>query len=282
MIKGKPFVKWAGGKRQIIGELKKHIPEEYNTYYEPFIGGGALLFELSPKRAVINDSNKELMNVYQVLCDEELFKKMCRVLNDYEKNHSEEFFYEIRNKDRSKASFNKLSSYTRAARTIYLNKACFNGLYRVNSKGEFNVPFGKKIKVNTYEGNNLITVSNYLTMNDIKILNTDFEEAVSCAKKHDFVYFDPPYDTDTSIFNSYTETGFDKDEQRRLAKVFYELDKKGVYVMLSNHNTNLIKELYIDYNIYKVKARRNINSNASKRGLVEEIIITNFKNEESF
>ena len=119
-------------------------------------------------------------------------------------------------------------------------------------------------------------------IDDIKILNTDFEEAVSCAKKHDFVYFDPPYDTDTSIFNSYTETGFDKDEQRRLAKVFYELDKKGVYVMLSNHNTNLIKELYKDYNIYKVKARRNINSNASKRGLVEEVIITNFKNEESF
>lgn len=131
MFKGKPFVKWAGGKRQIIDKLKQYVPDEFNTYYEPFIGGGALLFELSPKSAVINDSNKELMNVYSVLCDEEKFKKMCNVLNTYEANHSEEFFYEIRNKDRNKKTFNRLSDYTRAARTIYLNKACFNGLYRV-------------------------------------------------------------------------------------------------------------------------------------------------------
>ena len=244
MLKAKPFVKWAGGKRQIIDELKKYIPDEFNTYYEPFIGGGALLFELAPKKAVINDSNAELMNVYQVLCDDSKFKKMCRVLNNYETNHSEEFFYEIRNKDKNKNTFNRLSDYTRAARTIYLNKACFNGLYRVNSKNEFNVPFGKKSKVNTYDGNNLIIVSNYLTMNDIKILNKDFEEVLKDAKKGDFVYFDPPYDSDNNIFTSYTEEGFGKDEQRRLAKVFKELDQKGVYVMLSNHNTTLINELY--------------------------------------
>lgn len=276
MLKAKPFVKWAGGKRQIIDELKKYIPDEFNTYYEPFIGGGALLFELAPKKAVINDSNAELMNVYQVLCDDSKFKKMCRVLNNYETNHSEEFFYEIRNKDKNKNTFNRLSDYTRAARTIYLNKACFNGLYRVNSKNEFNVPFGKKSKVNTYDGNNLIIVSNYLTMNDIKILNKDFEEAVSYAKKGDFVYFDPPYDSDNNIFTSYTEEGFGKDEQRRLAKVFKELDKKGVYVMLSNHNTTLINELYKDYHIHVIEAKRNINSNGKKRGKVEEVIITNF------
>ena len=276
MLKAKPFVKWAGGKRQIIDELKKYIPDEFNTYYEPFIGGGALLFELAPKKAVINDSNAELMNVYQVLCDDLKFKKMCRVLNNYEANHSEEFFYEIRNKDKNKNTFNRLSDYTRAARTIYLNKACFNGLYRVNSKNEFNVPFGKKSKVNTYDGNNLITVSNYLTMNDIKILNKDFEEAVSYAKKGDFVYFDPPYDSDNNIFTSYTEEGFGKDEQRRLAKVFKELDQKGVYVMLSNHNTTLINELYKDYHIHVIEAKRNINSNGKKRGKVEEVIITNF------
>ena len=228
MFKGKPFVKWAGGKRQIIDKLKQYVPDEFNTYYEPFIGGGALLFELSPKSAVINDSNKELMNVYSVLCDEEKFKKMCNVLNTYEANHSEEFFYEIRNKDRNKKTFNRLSDYTRAARTIYLNKACFNGLYRVNSKDEFNVPFGKKSKVNTYDGSNLITVSNYLTMNDITIQCVDFEESVKTAKKGDFVYFDPPYDSDTSTFNSYTEEGFGKDEQRRLAEVFKDLDKRGV------------------------------------------------------
>ena len=282
MIKGKPFVKWAGGKRQIIDKLKKYVPNEFDTYYEPFVGGGALLFELSPKKAVINDSNKELMNVYNVLCDEDKFNKMCRLLNSYEVKHSEKFFYEIRNKDRSKASYNRLSDYTKAARTIYLNKACFNGLYRVNSRNEFNVPFGKKSKINTYDGGNLITVSNYLTMNDVKILSVDFEESVMDAKKGDFVYFDPPYDSDTSTFNSYTEEGFGKEEQRRLARVFKELDARGVYVMLSNHNTTLVRELYDGYNIYVIEAKRNINSNGSKRGKVEEVIITNYINKVGF
>ncbi len=276
MIKGKPFVKWAGGKRQILDKLKEYVPVEYNTYYEPFVGGGALLFELAPKHAVINDLNKELMNTYKVLCDEEKFKKMCRVLNNYETNHSEEFYYEIRNKDRNKNTYNKLSDYTRAARTIYLNKACFNGLYRVNSKGEFNVPYGKKTKVNTYDGNNLITVSNYLTMNDIKILNVDYKEALKTAKKGDFVYIDPPYDSDTAIFTNYTETGFNKDSQRELALVFKELSDKGVFVMLSNYNTTLIQELYKDYHIHLIEAKRNINANAKKRGSVFEVIITNY------
>ena len=276
MIKGKPFVKWAGGKRQILDKLKKHVPENFDTYYEPFIGGGALLFELSPKKAIINDSNEELMNVYRCLCNEDKFKKMCSVLNHYEKEHSEEFYYEIRNKDRSISSYNRLSDYTKAARTIYLNKACFNGLYRVNSKNQFNVPFGKKTKVNTYEGSNLITVSNYLTINDITILCVDFEEAVKDAKKGDFVYFDPPYDSDTSTFNNYTEDGFGKEEQVRLARVYKELANRGVYVMLSNHNTSLVKELYKDYNIDVIEAKRNINSNGKKRGYVEEVIITNY------
>ena len=276
MIKGRPFVKWAGGKRQILDKLKKYVPVEYNTYYEPFVGGGALLFELAPRHAVINDLNKELMNTYKVLCDEEKFKKMCRVLNNYEANHSEEFYYEIRNKDRSKNTYNKLSDYTRAARTIYLNKACFNGLYRVNSKGEFNVPYGKKTKVNTYDGNNLITVSNYLTMNDIKILNVDYKEALKTAKKGDFVYIDPPYDSDEHIFTNYTENGFNKDCQKELAFVFKELSDKGVFVMLSNYNTTLIQELYKDYHIHLIEAKRSINADAKKRGRVFEVIITNY------
>ena len=278
MIKGKPFVKWAGGKRQIIDKLKQYIPYEFNTYYEPFVGGGALLFELSPKKAVINDYNKELMNVYECIKDNKKFDLMCRELNHHETEHSEEYYYEIRNIDRDKKKFNKLADYKRAARTIYLNKACFNGLYRVNSKNEFNVPFGKKTKVNTYEGDNLITVSNYLTMNDVKILCCDFEEAVSSAKKCDFIYFDPPYDSDTSTFNSYTEDGFGKDEQRRLAKVFKDLDSRGCYVMLSNHNTHLVNELYKGYNIHVIEAKRNINANAKGRGNVEEVIITNYVN----
>ncbi len=282
MIKGKPFVKWAGGKRQIIDKLKRYVPDEFDTYYEPFIGGGALLFEISPRRAVINDSNEELMNVYSVLCDEEKFKKMCGVLNHYEKEHCEDFYYDIRNKDRNKNAYKRLSDYTRAARTIYLNKTCFNGLYRVNSKNEFNVPFGKKERVNTYDGGNLITVSNYLTMNDVKILSVDFEESVKDAKKGDFIYFDPPYDSETSTFNSYTEDGFGKDEQMRLAKVFKELDSRGCYVMLSNHNTSLINELYKEYNIHVIEAKRNINSNGKKRGKVKEVIITNFVNSDKF
>ena len=282
MFKGKPFVKWAGGKRQIIDKLKEYVPDEYDTYYEPFIGGGALLFELSPKKAVINDLNEELMNVYNCLCNEEKFKKMCNLLNHYETEHSEEFYYEIRNKDKNKNAYNRLSDYTKAARTIYLNKACFNGLYRVNSKNEFNVPFGKKTKINTYEGSNLITVSNYLTMNDIKIQSVDFEESLKTAKKGDFVYIDPPYDSDTSTFNNYTEDGFGKEEQRRLAQVYKDLDKRGVYVMLSNHNTTLINELYKDYHIHIIEAKRNINANGKKRGKVEEVIITNYENKRDF
>ena len=240
MLKGKPFVKWAGGKRQIIDKLKEYAPDTFNTYYEPFVGGGAFLFELSPKNAVINDYNKELMNVYECIKDANKFDKMCKELNHHEIEHSEDYYYKIRNMDRDKKRFNKIADYKRAARTIYLNKACFNGLYRVNSKNEFNVPFGKKSKVNTYEGQNLGIVCGYLNYNNIRILSTDFEEAVKDAKKGDFIYFDPPYDSDTSTFNSYTEEGFGKEEQKRLAKVFKELDKRGCYVMLSNHNTKLV------------------------------------------
>ena len=276
MVKAKPFLKWAGGKRQIINELKKYIPVEYNCYYEPFVGAGALLFELSPKKAVINDSNSELMNVYNVLCDYEKYNKMCKLLNSYEIKNSEDFYYELRNKDRNKSMFNRMSDYTKAARTIYLNKACFNGLYRVNSKNEFNVPFNKKTKINTYEGENLLTIHMYLTMNDIEIRCVDFEEAVKDAKAGDFVYFDPPYDSDTKTFNSYTEEGFGKKEHIRLANVFKELDAKGVKVMLSNHNTSLVKDLYKDFNIHVIEAKRNINSNGKKRGKVEEVIITNY------
>ena len=170
-----------------------------------------------------------------------------------------------------------MSDCTRAARTIYLNKACFNGLYRVNSKNEFNVPFGKKLKVNTYDGGNLITVSNYLTMNDIKILSVDFEEAVKDAKKGDFIYFDPPYDSDTKTFNSYTEEGFGKEEQMRLARVYKELADRGSYVMLSNHNISLVKKMYKSFNIHVIKAKRNINSNGKKMIEVGEVIITNYK-----
>ncbi len=280
MLKGKPFVKWAGGKRQIMKDIKKYIPDNYSTYYEPFVGGGAVFFELAPKKAVLNDYNKELMNVFECIKDEIRFEKMCNELNHHEANHSEEYYYKIRDLDRDKKKFNKLVDYKRAARTIYLNKACFNGLYRVNSKNEFNVPYGKKEKVNTYEGQNLGIVHCILNFNDIELLSTDFEEAVKNAKKGDFIYFDPPYDSDTSTFNSYTEDGFGKEEQVRLFELFEKLDKKGCYIMLSNHNTKLIRDLYKNYNINVIKAKRNINANGKKRGNVEEVLITNYKKED--
>ena len=279
MLKAKPFVKWAGGKRSIIDKLTKLLPEKYNTYYEPFVGGGALLYELQPKKAVINDYNSELMNVYSCIKDENKFANMCSILNKHEMNHSEEYYYEIRNLDKNKTKFNKLADYKRAARTIYLNKACFNGLYRVNSKNEFNVPFGKKAKVNTYDGPNLGIIHCLLNFNDINILSTDFEESVKNAKKGDFIYFDPPYDSDTSTFNNYTENGFGKEQQRRLAKVFKDLDERGCYVMLSNYNTILIKELYKGYNFNYITVSRNIGASASNRGKVQEVIITNYKTE---
>ena len=278
MIKGKPFVKWAGGKRQIIDKLLKLAPVEYNTYYEPFVGGGALLFELSPKVAVINDSNKELMNVYKILSTDEGYEETLKLLNTYEKKHDEAFYYKIRNLDKDKEKFAKLTDYERAARTIYLNKACFNGLYRVNSKGEFNVPFNKKLKINTYDGQNMTLAYVYFQTNKITMLSTDFEEAVKDAKKGDFIYFDPPYDSENDdTFNSYTEEGFGKDEQIRLARVYKELSDRGCYVMLSNHNTTLINELYKDFNINVITAKRNINSKGEKRGSVEEVIITNYE-----
>ena len=277
MLKAKPFVKWAGGKRQIIDKLLKHIPLDYNTYYEPFVGGGALLFELSPKNAVINDSNKELMNVYKMISTDKGYESVVKLLNTYEKKHDEKFFYQIRNLDKDKDKYLKLTDAERAARTIYLNKTCFNGLYRVNSKGEFNVPFNKKLKVNTYDSENMILAYVYFQANNVKMLSVDFEEAVKDAQKGDFIYFDPPYDSENDkTFNSYTEDGFGKEEQRRLAKVYKELSDRGCYVMLSNHNTTLVNELYKDFNINVITAKRNINSKGNKRGKVEEVIITNY------
>ena len=276
MSKIRPFVKWAGGKRQIIDKLISYAPKKFNKYYEPFIGGGAFLFELEPKTAVINDYNTELINVYKCFSDESKYKKILSLLDEYEEKHCKEFYYEIRNIDRDKDNYNNLSNIEKAARTIYLNKSCFNGLYRVNSKNEFNVPFNQKKKVNTYDKENIVAINQYFNNNQITILNGDFEYSVKDAKKGDFIYFDPPYDSDSDTFTSYTDNGFNKEEQVRLSKLFKKLDKKGCYVMLSNHNTKLINELYKDYNIYVIEAKRNINANGSGRGKIEEVIITNY------
>jgi len=273
----KPFVKWAGGKTQILSKIKEYMPSSYNDYYEPFVGGGALLFSLAPKTAYINDFNSELVCVYECLKNNKLYNEFLTELNNHEANHSEEYYYQVREMDRDD-SFNKLSKTIRAARMVYLNKACFNGLYRVNSKGYFNVPSAKKDKVLAYDRENMEELRKYFINSKITTSNKDFEEAVKNAKKGDFVYFDPPYDTweDKDSFTSYSKDAFGKEEQKRLAKVFKELSDKGVYVMLSNHNTKFINELYKGFNIHVIEAKRMINSKGDGRGNVEEVIITNY------
>lgn len=276
-MNAKPIVKWAGGKRQIIDKLIERIPQNYNNYFEPFIGGGALLFELMPKNAIINDINQELLAIYKCLASEEWFNLMINDLKEHEKNHSEEYYYKIREVDRN-PEFENLPIWKRASRTIYLNKSCFNGLYRVNSKGYFNVPSGKKEKVQAYDKENIIKLHDYFMNENITILEGDFVKAVGEAKKGDFVYFDPPYDPfeDKKSFTSYTKYNFSKEDQKRLSEVFKELANKGVYVMLSNHNTKYINELYEGFNINVISAKRMINADSNGRGEVEEVIITNY------
>lgn len=273
----KPFVKWAGGKTQILPEIIKMIPNSFNTYFEPFLGGGALLFQIKPINAVVSDFNSELITAYNCFKDIESFDKMVKTLKEHQNNHSEEYYYNIREMDRL-PDFSKLSNHERAARMIYLNKSCFNGLYRVNSKGFFNVPSGKYSSVSAYDEVLYNNLYKYLSHESVVILNEDFEKAVSSAQKGDFVYFDPPYDTfdDKNNFTTYTKDSFGKEEQKRLASVFNELDKRGVKVMLSNHNTEFIRELYRQYNIKVITARRSINSVSSGRGNVEEVIVTNY------
>lgn len=273
-----PFVKWAGGKTQLLSKIKDLMPKEYNRYFEPFVGGGALLFEIKPKNFLINDFNSELVEAYKSLTNKSDFELLKESLKAHENEHSEEHYYQVREMDKSK-DFLDLPRHVRAARMIYLNKACFNGLYRVNAKGYFNVPSGKKKKVTCFEESNLNDLYSFFNSSRYEILNGDFEDAVRNAKKGDFVYFDPPYDTwdDKNSFTSYAKNPFGKDEQVRLSNVFKALSNKGVYVMLSNHNTDFIRELYKDFNIHIVEAKRMINSKADGRGNVEEVIVTNYE-----
>jgi len=273
----KPFVKWAGGKTQILLKIKELMPETYGVYLEPFVGGGALFLNIAPNRAIINDSNKDLMSVYKCLKNKIKFNELLNILRMHEKNHSDEYFYHIRNMDRLD-TYKKLPAVERAARMVYLNKACFNGLYRVNSKGYYNVPSGRKTTVNAFALDNMEHLYDYFSNNQISIMNADFEKVALKAEEGDFVYFDPPYDTweDKNSFTSYSKNTFGKDEQVRLAKLYRKLDERGVKLMLSNHNTAFINELYEGFNIHEIEAKRIINSKASGRGNVMEVIITNY------
>lgn len=273
-----PFVKWAGGKTQLLDVIESYLPQKFNRYFEPFIGGGALLFRIQPKVFYINDSNEDLMCVYKCLEDKELFEQLKEELIKHETNHSEEYYYQVREMD-TLEDYKDLPIYVRAGRLIYLNKTCFNGLYRVNSKGYFNVPSGKKKTVNCFDKTTFDNLYSFFNSRQAIITSIDFELAVKNAKAGDFVYFDPPYDTweEKNSFTSYDKNAFGKAEQVRLAKVFKELSKKGVYVMLSNHNTKFINELFEGFHITVVSAKRMINSKADGRGAVEEVIITNYE-----
>ena len=273
-----PVVKWVGGKRQLLPEIKKYSPKKFNTYFEPFVGGGAVLFEFQPKNAIVNDINKELINLYSVIQNnvEELIAKLSDT-DTY--SNTSECYYRIRELDREPQKYNKMTGIDRAARILYLNKTCYNGLYRVNSVGEFNSPFGSYKNPNIVNEITLRAVNKYFNESNIKVLNVDFENAVKNAKKGDFIYFDPPYApiSKTSNFTGYNESGFGENEQIRLKTLCDILDKKGVKFLLSNSDCEFIRELYRDYNIVTIKAKRAINSNGNNRGTVSEVLIRNYE-----
>jgi len=270
-----PFLKWVGGKRQIIPEILSHLPKNISSlnYCEPFIGGGALFFHLEPKRAIINDYNDELINVYKVIKN-----NLEELLLDLKKHqNTSEYFYQIRGIDRQPL-FDELTNVQHASRIIYLNKTCFNGLYRVNSLGEFNSPFGRYTNPNIVNEPVLRAVSKYLNSSDITILNGDYERVLNAVTTDTFVYLDPPYHpiSESSNFTGYVQGGWTEKHQTRLKKACDDLDKKGVKFLLSNSSAPFIKELYSEYKIHSINANRSINSDGEKRGQIEELLIKNY------
>lgn len=278
----KPFLKWAGGKRQILEHIKKYINNDIigkdAKYFEPFVGAGSLFFDLSRDNCVINDLNAELINVYMVIRDHPV--GLIRMLKTHQKRHCKEYFYTIRALDRE-PTYKKMGCVKRAARTIYLNKTCFNGLYRVNKQGYFNTPIGQYINPLICDEDNIMEVSNFLKNEKISILNCDFGEVCSEVKKGDFVYFDPPYDyDDESGFVSYNAKGFSRNELTRMKRVCDKIIESGGIVLISNNDTTFVRKLFsgdnyeIVYEINEVEANRNINRSGEKRSKkVTEVLI---------
>lgn len=277
VTKLKPFTKWTGGKRQLLEVLNENLPADFNTYFEPFIGGGALFFDLLPEKAVINDLNSDLMLAYTAIKKDP--EQLIELLHEHAANNSKEYYYDLRMTDRD-GRYEEMSDTEKAARLIYMLRVNFNGLYRVNSKGQFNTPYGTYKNPKIVDPELIESISEYLNTNNIRILNTSFENAVATASEGDFIYFDPPYVplTQTSNFTSYTSNGFGYNEQVLLRDTFIELDKKGCYVMLSNSSADLVYDLYDNYweTTIEVRANRMINSNAKKRGSVKELLIKNY------
>ena len=270
-----PFVKWAGGKRQLISQIRERMPEQFNNYYEPFVGGGAVIFELLPENAVINDINRALINAYQMICDhpQEFLQEINRLDAEMWED-GKEYYYSLREHYNDKLMKDEFDVEL-AALFVFINKHCFNGLYRVNGKGLFNVPYNNSRR-NSVDEQSIMEISEFLK--NVTIISGDFEAACEGAGEGDFVFIDSPYaPLNPTSFESYTKEGFDIESHRRLANLFDELTARGCYCMLTNHNTELINELYGNkgYTIDVVSVKRMINSDASNR-VGEEVIICNY------
>lgn len=270
-----PFTKWTGGKRQLLPIIKSLMPDNYNNYFEPFVGGGALFFDLSPNKAVINDFNNELINCYQQI--KKYPQKLIELLAKHQENNSKEYYLKLRSADRDNR-IDKMTNVERAARIMYMLRVDFNGLYRVNSKNQFNVPYGRYKNPKIVDSDLILSISQYLNSNNIRILTGDFEKAIQDVAVGDFVYFDPPYIplSETSAFTSYTHEDFTYEDQVRLRDCFKKLDEKGAFLMLSNSSSPLVEELYKDFNIHKVEVTRTNGAKTSSRGRISEIIVTNY------
>ena len=269
-----PFIKWAGGKTQLIDEIRLRLPRDIKRYFEPFVGGGAVLFSLKHKKAFINDINSQLINTYNSIKNEA--DKLISLVKTFDSVRCDnEYYLFLKNVYNKKVSDN-IFDVELASLFFFFFQHCFNGLYRVNASGLFNVPYNNKTGINSIDEDNIRNISKYLR--NVDISNLDFEEFCKRVRKGDFVYFDSPYIpvSETSYFTSYTKTGFSLDDHKRLAKLFNTLDKKGVYLMLSNNDVELVYELYHDYNIDIIDVKRNINSKADKR-TGREVIITNYE-----
>jgi DNA adenine methylase len=267
----RPFLKWAGGKSRLIQQYISYFPKNYKNYHEPFLGGGAVFFYLQPTTAILTDINTELINTY--CCVRDNVEELILLLKEHKERHTRDYYYSVRNNSAG-------TGLEKAARIIYLNKTCFNGLYRVNSQGKFNVPLGRYENPNICPENLLRLASTALSHAEIQ--QADFTKVLNHAtSSNDFVFFDPPYDpiSDTSYFTAYSSNRFTKKDQELLRDTCAELASRGVRVIICNSDSEFIKKIYTDINfeIHKIKAARSINSNIKNRGMIYEILITSFK-----
>ncbi len=272
--KAKPFLQWVGGKREMVLQYKKFFPKKFKTYFEPFLGGGAMFFKLNPHKSIISDNNLELIKTYEGVRDQP--NKVIELLNLFKRRHSKELYIKTRELDREMDIFQEFQNYEIAARMIYLNQTCFNGVYRVNQKGQFNVPIGSSLDRLICDESTIKKASTVLK--EAQLHCVDFSKSIQSAGKNDFVYLDPPYFPVSaySDFTRYTKEKFYKEDQIRLKEKFDELNKKGAFVMLSNSSVDFIKDLYHGYNIQSVYSSRSLNCKSEKRGKVNELLIMNY------